>query len=89
MKLDDDYLVREIVGESVLVPVGRKVIEFKGIMNLSPGGAFICRMLDKPCTFEQILGAFLDEYDVPENIAKADIEEFLGKLREFGVLQDE
>ena len=37
----DGYLVREIADSYVVVPVGERVIDFKGIMTLNDTGLFI------------------------------------------------
>lgn len=89
MKLDEGFLVRNIAGEDVLVPIGGKVIEFKGLMTLTPVGAFIFRQLQENRSEREITKAILEEYETDEATASADLAEFLARLRELGVLTDE
>ena len=41
MKLKDGYILREIAGDAVLIPVGRNALEFNGIIALNPVSADI------------------------------------------------
>ena len=90
MKITKEFAIREIAGDTILVPVGKSALEVSGIITTNDVGAFIWTKLtesDTP-TREGLLAALLEEYDVTEADAAADLDEFLGKLREFGVLED-
>lgn len=80
MKLNDKFLVREIIDENILIPVGEGVIEFKGLANLTPVGAFICTCLQTDITFSDLIEQILDEYEVDEAEARTDAIEFLDSL---------
>lgn len=88
MRIKDGYLVREIADSYVVVPVGERVIDFKGIMTLNDTGYFIWNCLSEDKSFDELLKLILDEYEVDENIARADLEEFLRKALESGVLEE-
>jgi hypothetical protein len=89
MKLDEGFIIRSIAGEDVLVPIGSKVIDFKGLMTLSPVAAFNFRQLEEGKAEDEIVAAILAGYEIDEATARADLREFLGQLRELGVLSDE
>lgn len=86
MKLDEGFLIRNIAGEDVLVPIGSRVIDFKGLMTLTPVGAFIYRQLQEGKSEDEITSAILEEYETDERTARADLAEFLARLRELGIL---
>ena len=88
MKIKDGFLLREIAGTPVVVPVGERVIEFKGMMTLNDHGLFVWTMLQNECTFDDVLGAILDEYDVDTDTARTDLEEFLAHIRKNGALDE-
>ncbi|WP_418792212.1 PqqD family protein [Phosphitispora sp. TUW77] len=88
MKIKEGYLVREIADCHIVVPIGDKVIEFKGIMTLNDTGRFIWKCLSDDITYEQLLSAILDEYEVDEATAGADLDEFLENARQSGVLEE-
>lgn len=86
MKLKKELLKREIGGESFLVPLGKTVYESNGLYVLTELGAFIWDLLPGAEDREDILRAILDEYEVDEATARADMDEFFAKLEEMGIL---
>jgi hypothetical protein len=88
MKVKNGYILREIAGSSVIIPVGERVIEFKGMMTPNETGAFIWRQLASEITYEQLLDVILAEYDVDEETARADLDEFLESARNCGVIEE-
>ena len=88
MKIKDGFLLREIAGTQVVVPIAERVIEFKGMMVLNDHGLFVWNKLQNECTFEGLLNSILDEYDVDTETAKADLEEFLAHIRKNGALDE-
>ena len=88
MKIKDGFLLREIAGTNVVVPIGERVIEFKGMMILNEHGLFVWNMLQDDYTFGEVLASILDEYDIDADTAKADLEEFLARVRKNGALEE-
>ena len=88
MKIKSGFLLRKIAGTHVVVPIGERVIEFKGMMTLNDHGLFVWDMLQNECSFDEILSSILDDYDIDEETAKADLEEFLALVRKNGALEE-
>lgn len=88
MRIKKGFLVREIADSYVVVPVGERVIDFKGIMTLNETGHFLWKLLLEDISYEGLLSALLDEYEVDEATARTDIVEFLESARESGVLEE-
>ncbi len=86
MKIKKELIKREIGGETILVPVGKTVYDSKGLFVINELGTFIWEMLPKAGTEEDILNAILSEYDVSEDEAKKDLEEFLDTLRKMEII---
>lgn len=86
MELRKRMIKRTIGGETFLVPVGRAVYESNGLYFLTEVGAFIWDLLPQARDEEELLAAVLESYEVEEDIARADISEFLGKLKEMAIL---
>ncbi|HEX2946624.1 MAG TPA: PqqD family protein [Clostridia bacterium] len=87
MKVKDNLILREIAGSWIIVPVAEMVVEFNGLMNLNESGAFLWKKLSEGAEMDELLSGLLSEYDVDEETAKADIQEFVAQLREKGLLQ--
>lgn len=88
MRIKNGYLVREIAGNHIVVPIGERAIEFKGIMTLNEVGSLIWRSLEKNMSKDEILKLILDEYEIDEATANSDLEEFLETIRESGALEE-
>ena len=86
MKIKDGYLLSCVAGNNVVVPVGN--VSFNGMLNLNETAVLIWKKLEGGCEEADILAAFLEEYDVSEERAKADISIFLDKLRQAGILDE-
>ena len=86
MRIEKEFVLREIAGDYIVVPTGKAVLEFNGLISVNEVGASIWNMLQNEVTFEGLLQGILNEYDVEEEIAKQDIQEFLDKLIENGIL---
>lgn len=87
MKICDGYILRTVAGKNIVVSVGADV-NFSGMLTLNDTGVFFWNLLKKNTTKEAMLEAVLKEYDVDREIASADIDEFLAKLNEKGILED-
>ena len=87
MKIKEGYLLKEVAGNCVVVPVGN--VTFNGMLSLNDTGRLIWKKLEEGCEEKDIVSAFLAEYDVTEEKAKADIAAFLTKLRGAGLLNDD
>lgn len=86
MEIKKELLKREIAGESFLIPLGKTTYEANGLYALTELGAFIWDLLPQAQSEEDILQAVLAEYDVDETTARADITQYLEKLRHLEIL---
>lgn len=87
MKLRDGYLLRTVAGKNIVVSVGSDV-EFNGMLTLNDTGVFFWELLKKDTTKEEMLGKILEEYDVSQEEACRDLDDFLAKLKEAKLLED-
>ena len=88
MKLEKEFVLREIAGDYVIIPVGKTVIEFNGLITVNEVGVSIWNMLQNEVTFDQIVQGILNEYEVEESVAREDIREFLDQLIDGGILTE-
>ncbi|WP_347488032.1 PqqD family protein [Desulfoscipio sp. XC116] len=87
MKIKSDYVMREVAGTCVVVPTGKASIDFSGMISLNGTGAFLWKQLAEDKTEQELLSAMLEEYETDEATVKADISEFLQKLKEADLLE--
>ena len=88
MKIKEGYILREVAGSNIVVPIGNAQVRFNGIMTLNDVGTFIWKLLENGADKQQILQAVLDEYDVDSDRAEHDIAIYLEKLRSKDLIED-
>ena len=88
MKLKHEFVIREIAGEYVLVPMGKSALAFSGMVTTNAVGAYICEQLASPITGEALLDAVCQEFEVSRQTAREDTEQFLNMLRKAALLEE-
>ena len=86
MLIKKEFIKRDVAGDTVLVPVGKTVLESNGLFVMNELGAFIWDLLPGAENEEDICKAVLAEYEVSPEEAAKDIAEFLNTLREMEIL---
>lgn len=83
MKLKPNFELRCICGENVVIPHGIENVNFDSIIHLNETGAFLWKEAQKgDFTVESLTAALTNEYEVGEDVAKADVAAFVAKLGE-------
>lgn len=88
MKIKSGFIMRKINDVNVVVPVGAAAEGFSAMITLNGSGAFLWGLLEKDVTEEQLLSAMLERYDIDEATARRDIDVFLTKARNEGILEE-
>ena len=89
LKAKEGFVLRDIVGEKILMPTGENIGKFKGTVLLNDVSAFVWEKLQTPMSRDDILAAILDEYEVEESVAAADLDALLAKLADYGVIEND
>lgn len=87
MKLKADYVLRQIAGAWVVLPIGETAVDFSGMLRLNESGAMLWRILEQEADKQALVDALTGEYNVSSVQADADVEEFLDKLVQAGCLE--
>ena len=86
MKVLKEFVLREIAGDYVIIPTGKTVLTFNVLITVNEVGADLWKMLQSDVTFDDLLHGVLETYDVDEETAREDIQEFLDTLVNGGIL---
>ena len=89
MKITKEFVLRDIAGEHILIPIGATALELNGLITVNEVGVTIWKLLQNEVTFDEIVAAVLEEYEVEEETARADVREFLDTLIENRILAPE
>lgn len=87
MKIKSGFLLRSVAGKNIVVPVGAE-LDFGGMITLNDTGKFMWEQLCCETDADSLLKKVLSEYDVSEEVAKTDMNNFINKLRELNILED-
>ena len=90
MKLKDQLILREVAGQYVIVPTGKRVQEVTNIVYISASAAYLWDyMKDQEFEKEDLVQRIMEHYTgVTEEKAREDIEKFLKILADNNVLDD-
>ena len=80
MRTNSDYFLREIAGESMLIPTGLASQQLNGMIHLTETAAFIWKQVDTAQDITEIITNVTDEFEIDEDTAKRDVYGFLGEL---------
>ncbi len=87
MKLKNGFILREVAGSTVVVPLD-PMHTFGGMLQLNGTGKFLWEKMSTETTEEALVSALVSEYEIDAETAKADAERFFASLRAFGILEE-
>ncbi|MCI9273782.1 MAG: PqqD family protein [Clostridiales bacterium] len=88
MKVKDGFILRKMSDMGVVAPVGEISENFHGMVTLNQTGIYLWELMQQEITGEQLAESLMEEYDVDQETAAQDVENFLRKAREAGIVQD-
>lgn len=89
MKQNSAFLLREVAGTLVIVPVGKAAAAFPGMITANATGAYLWELLETEQTVQALADALVARYEVEYAKALEDVENFIRKLKMVGaVIED-
>lgn len=88
MKIKKGFLLKEIAGSFVVVPVGEDLVDFSLMITINETGAFLWNCLAEDKTDEQLVELLKSEYEgaTDEQLA-SDVAEFVALLKENNIVE--
>lgn len=86
MKIKEGFLLREVAGETVVIPSG-ETLDLNMMITLNETGTFLWKNMQEVTTEDALVAALLKEYDVDETIAKEAVKAFVEKLKENDIVE--
>lgn len=88
MKLQGEFVVRQVMDNTVAVPVGQTALRMNCMIMLNDVSKVIWECLEQENDVQSIVTAVTDAFDVSAKEAEADILEFCDRLRKLNLLED-
>lgn len=87
MRINKDFTIQKVGASYVAVPVGETSKNFHGMVRLNESAALIWnQMAERDCDEDALVAALQSEYDVTEDVARADVRRVLALLNENHIL---
>ena len=87
MKISENFVLRQVADTWVVLPVGQASVDFNGMLTLNESGAILWRALEQGGSRDALADALLAEYEVDRATALADVDAFLKKLKDTGIIE--
>ena len=87
MKLKDGFILREVAGQTIVLPAGSD-LNLNMMISLNDTGKFLWKLLETDREFSELVSALLAEYDVDKQTAESAVEGFIAKLNEYEFLSN-
>lgn len=82
-----EFATRKVAGQTVVVPVRGLVGDLSSVFTLNESGSTIWSLLEGPRRISDLVRALTDEFDVSTEDARADVRDYLARLREAGLIR--
>ena len=80
MKLKENFVLRRVLTNWVVLPLGAATVDFNGMLNLNDSGAMLWQKLEEGAGREELADALTSQYEVSRSQALADVDEFYAIL---------
>ena len=87
MKLNENFMLRQVAGTWVVLPLTQKTLDFHGMIRLNESGALLWQCLEQGGDRGALVKLLTGRYDVTQEQAEQDVEEFLQTLKKTGCLE--
>ena len=88
MRLKDGFMLKKILDDYIVVPMGDNIVDFAVAVSLNETGAFLWQQLESEKSIEELADALAGEYDITREEVIEDVIEFAGLLKERSFLAE-
>ena len=85
MKLKEGFLLRQVAGQTVVLPTSAE-LDLNMMITLNDTGRFLWELLAKGAERDDLVKELLGEYDVAQETAEKSVDAFVARLKELDFL---
>ena len=87
MKIAEQFKVREMAGEHIIVMPGRYGADMTRVVALNPTSLYLWEQLaGRDFELDEVVNLLVKRYDVAPEIARADAQKWIEQLKNCGIL---
>ncbi len=89
MKAKKGFKLRNVCGENIIVAEGIDNIDFSRIISMNESSAYLWKNIqEQSFTSDDLVRLLLDEYEVDEATARADVGQLIQKWLDAGIISE-
>ncbi len=86
--VSDNFTTTDVLGEMVIVPVGKNVKENGNMLAINKTGEFILERITKGVDSKDIIEEMVKTFDAESSLIEADFRKFTSRMIELGYLSE-
>lgn len=86
MKIKEGFVLREVAGQTMVIPTGKASESFTGMVRLNETGKYIWESVEKGISKEEIISQIAEMYGIANEKAKNDVNKFVEQMKTEGFL---
>jgi hypothetical protein len=86
MKRSEHFLLQNVGGQDLLIPIGAKVMDMNSLITLNATGRRVWELLAEDRSLEDLVAGIVEQFDVNPERIRADVQAFLDDLKRLGLL---
>lgn len=87
MRRKADFIMQNVGGENLLVPLGAQVVDTNGLIVLNSTGACLWELLAEDRSVDELTEALVTSFDIDAQCANADVQRFVDEITRIGLLE--
>lgn len=88
-KANPNFLLREIAGEAVLIPLGEAGVFENSVISLNESCSFLWQLFQTPRTAEEAIAEAKREYDDPDGVLEQGVYQFIKEYFQYELLRED
>lgn len=89
MKRNSGFILRNVAGESIIVPCAERAVVFNGLFTLNDVGTLIWEALARDCSLQDVAFIISKHYGIDDDQAILDANVFLTKMQSLGLVNND
>ena len=86
MRRKENFVLQNVGGENLLVPIDTEVMDFNGLITINETALYLWELLEKDQTADELVEAIEEKFGVDRAVAQRDVKIFLDEMEAYGLL---
>ena len=88
MKIKDGFVMRDVMGQSVVIATGEASKTFSGMIKLNETGKIVWESISDGKSKDEIVKRIIDEFEVDKARAESGVNAFINNMVEKGFIEE-